>query len=185
MNNTTHKRILWITRTGILVALLVVLQYATAGTSAFAGQYITGSCVNAVLAISVLTAGLWSGVTVAIVSPFCAKLFGIGPALVQIIPAISVGNLVFVLCLYFLIGRKKRTAPFEIAGLILAATAKFATLYLLVVKFIIPMLSSGLKEKQIAMLSAMFSYPQLLTAIIGGTVAILIAPVLKKALRKN
>ncbi len=185
MNHKTHNRILWITRTGILVALLVVLQYATAGTSAFAGQYITGSCVNAVLAISVLTSGLWSGVTVAIVSPFCAKLFGIGPALVQIIPAISVGNLVFVLCLYYLVGRKKKSIAFQITGLILAAAAKFATLYLLVVKFIIPMLSSGLKPKQITMLSAMFSYPQMVTALIGGAIALLIVPTLKKALKKK
>ncbi len=184
MKNTTHNRVLWITRTGILVALLIVLQYATAGTSAFAGQYITGSCVNAVLAISVLTTGLWSGVAVAVISPFCAKLIGIGPALIQIVPAIAVGNLVFVLCLHFLIGRNSKSVPVQVVGLVVAAAAKFVTLYLLVVKFIIPMMGS-LKEKQVAMLSVMFSYPQMVTALVGGAVALLIAPTLRKALRKN
>ena len=186
MNHTTHDRILWVTRTAVLVALLVVLQYVTAGTSAFAGQYITGSCVNAVLAIAVLAAGLWSGVTVAIISPFCAKLFGIGPALVQIIPAISVGNLVFVLILYLLVSRKEASPLWQrFLGLVVAAALKFATLYVLVNKVIVPMLASGLKPKQIAMFGVMFSYPQMITALIGGTIALLIAPTIVKAIRKN
>ena len=48
-----HKKILWITETAIMLALLITLQWATASTQAFAGQYITGSCVNAVLAVTV------------------------------------------------------------------------------------------------------------------------------------
>lgn len=179
-----HDRILWITRTGVLIALLVVLQWATSGTQAFAGQYITGSCVNAVLAVAVLAGGLWSGVTVALISPFCAKLFGIGPQLIQIVPAISVGNLVFVLALYFLIGRRQRSILLQAISLIVSAAAKFLMLYLLVVKFIVPMLSANLKPQQIATFSAMFSWPQMVTALIGGAIALSILPVLKKALKK-
>ena len=180
-----HDRILWITRTGVLVALLVVLQWATSGTQAFASQYITGSCVNAVLAVAVLAAGLWSGVTVALISPFCAKLFGIGPQLIQIVPAIAVGNLVFVLALHFLIGRRSRSILLRALGLVIAAAAKFLTLYLLVVKFIVPMLADNLKPQQITTFSAMFSWPQMVTALIGGAVALAILPVLKKAIRRN
>ena len=179
----THERILWITRTGILVALLVVFQYVTSGTQAFAGQYITGSCVNAVLAVSVLAAGLWSGVTVAFLSPFCAKLFGIGPQLIQIVPAIAVGNLVFVLVLYSLIGRSERKMWQKAAGLMVAAAAKFLTLFLLVVKFIVPMLAANLKPKQIETFSAMFSYPQMITALIGGALALAICPIMRKAIK--
>lgn len=171
--NTLHQRTLWVTRTGVLIALLVVLQWATSAL----GQYVTGSCVNAVLAIASLAGGLWSGVTVALLSPFCAKLFGIGPQLVQIIPAIAVGNLVFVLVLHFICRKQK------IVGLICGAAAKFGTLYLLVVKFIVPMLAENMKPQQIATFSAMFSYPQLITALIGGSVALAIVPVLKKAIK--
>ena len=46
-----HSRVQWITRTAVLAALLVALQWATAGTQVFAGQYITGSLVNCVLGI--------------------------------------------------------------------------------------------------------------------------------------
>lgn len=184
-NNTNHEKVLWITRTAVLTALLVVLQWATAGTKAFAGQYITGSCVNAVLAVAVLTSGLWSGVTVAVLSPFCAKLFGIGPQLIQIVPAISVGNVVFVVLLHLLLTKKQWNLPIQLGMVLAAAAAKFLTLYLLVVKFIVPMMSASLKPKQIAMFSAMFSYPQLITALIGGVIAVLIAPVIKKALAKQ
>ena len=51
------KKLLWITETAIMLALLVTLQALTKGF----GQLVTGSCVNAILAISVLVGGLGSG----------------------------------------------------------------------------------------------------------------------------
>lgn len=188
MSNKTSAsssgRIRWITRTAALTALLLALQWATAGTQAFAGQFITGSCVNAVLAVAALLGGLWSGVTVAVLSPFFAYLLGIGPKLIPIVPGVAVGNLVFVLALYFFMGSSQKPVIQQAIFLILSAVAKFATLYLVVVKCIVPMISDGLKPKQISVFSAMFSWPQLVTALIGGTVALLILPLLKKAIRK-
>lgn len=185
MNNVFRKRILWITRTGVLAALLVVLQWATSGTQAFAGQYITGFCVNAVLAVAVLAAGLWSGVTVAALSPFFAFLIGVGPKLIQIVPGIAVGNVVFVLVLHFIIGAKKQPIWRQAVGLAAAAAAKFAALYLVIVRGIVPMMAADLKPAQIATFSAMFSWPQMVTAAIGGGVALAILPLLRKALEKN
>ena len=54
------KKIRWITETAIMLALLVTLQALTKGF----GQFVTGSCVNAVLAVAVLLAGLWVGTPV-------------------------------------------------------------------------------------------------------------------------
>lgn len=181
---TTKDKILWITRTGMLAALLIALQWLTAGTSAFAGQYITGSCVNAVLAVAALAAGLWSGVVVAILSPFCAFLLGIGPQLIQIVPAIALGNLVFVLAMHFFVGTKPKPVLNQAVGLALSAVAKFAMLYIAVVKVFIPVMGPALKEKQIATFTAMFSYPQMITALIGGALALLIVPVIRKAIKK-
>ena len=93
MNSTAGRQALWITETAAMTALLIVLQIATKA----AGQYVTGTCVNAVLAVSVLTVGLWSAVAVALLSPFFAFLLGIGPQLLPIVPSIALGNLVFVL----------------------------------------------------------------------------------------
>jgi len=41
-----------------------------------------------------------------------------------------------------------------------------------------------LAPKMLKLLPGMFTWPQLFTALIGGAVALLIAPVLRKALRK-
>lgn len=180
----SHCRVMWITRTAVLVALLIALQWATAGTQAFAGQYITGSLVNCVLAVAVLFGGLWSGITVALVSPFCAFLLGIGPAMIQIVPCIAVGNLVYALVLWALAGRKEGAVWLHFAAVLVAAAAKFATLYVAVVKLVIPMLGEALKAPQVQKFTAMFSWPQLVTALIGGVLAMLVLPLLRKAIKR-
>ena len=53
---------------------------------------------------------------------------------------------------------------------------------MLIVKLVLPTL--GLAEKQVAMLSASFSWPQLVTALIGGVLAVTIAPAIRKAVKK-
>ena len=180
-----NKKIRWITETAIMLALLVTLQALTKGF----GQLVTGSCVNAVLAVTVLVAGLSSGITVAVISPVLAYLLGIAPQLVTV-PAIMVGNTVFVVLLHFIAGPKSAVLGQRIAGWFIAAAAKFATLYILVVKIICglaaaPLLAAGtLKEPMLKALPTMFAWPQLITALIGGGVALLIVPVLRKALHK-
>ncbi len=180
-----NKKIRWITETAVLLALLVVLQAATKSL----GQMVTGSCVNAVLAVAALLAGMGSGVTIALISPVLAYLLGIAPQLVTV-PAIMVGNTVFVILLRLITGGNSRPLGRQIAAWLVAAIAKFAVLYILVVKIICgiasaPLLASGaLKEPMLALLPAMFAWPQLATALIGGGVALAIVPVLRKALRR-
>ena len=169
------KKTLWITQTAVMLALLIVLQWLTKPL----GQIVTGSCVNAVLAVSVLFGGLWCGVTVAAVSPFCAFLLGIGPQLFAIIPAIALGNAVYVLALHFVY---KESLWSRIGALLNASLGKFGVLYLVVVELLCRVLP--LKQPQIDTFTAMFSAPQLVTALIGGGVAMLILPILKKALRR-
>ena len=172
MRNKTR----WITETAIMLALLVILQAVTKS----AGQLVTGSCVNAVLAVSVLVAGLSSGLTVALISPFVAFLLGIGPQLLPIVPAIALGNGVYVLLLHYLY--RKHTTLWQALALICAATAKFLTLHLVVVRILCNILP--LKQPQITTFSTMFTWPQLITALIGGALALLIAPAIRKALHR-
>lgn len=178
MKSVASRRVLYITETAVMTALLIVLQSVTKP----AGQYVTGTCVNAVLAVSVLAVGLWSGITVALLSPFFAFLLGIGPQLFPITPSIAVGNLVFVFLLWLLAGGKDLPLWRRGAAWITAALAKFAVLYLLVVKILCVVLS--LKEAQIATFTVMFSYPQLITALAGGGIALLLTPLLRRALKR-
>ena len=176
------KKIRWITETAIMLALLVTLQALTKP----AGQLVTGSCVNAVLAVATLVGGLACGLTVALISPVLAFLLGIAPQILTV-PAIMAGNCVYVVLLSLLCGKDlvKR-----IAAWLIAAVAKFAVLYLIVVKIICgvmapTLLAAGtLKQPMLKALPATFSWPQLFTALIGGAVALVIVPVVRKALHK-
>ena len=172
------KKTLWIAETAVMIALLVALQ----GLTKPAGQFVTGSCVNLILGVSTLVGGLWCGLTVALLSPFFAFALGIGPALIQIVPAIAVGNIVLVLVLWLICRKAKKLSPLSYGGAVVASVCKFAVLYALVVLLLLPLL--GLPEKQVAMMSAMFSWPQLVTALIGSFLAVTVAPVICKALHR-
>ena len=180
-----NKKIRWITETAVLLALLVSLQALTKDF----GQFVTGSCVNAVLAVAVLVGGLWSGVAIALVSPVLAFLLGIAPQILTV-PAIMVGNSVFVVFLHLIAGPKEAALGQRVAGWLLAAVAKFAALYFIVVKLICGVMADSLlaagtlKEPMLNALPATFSWPQLITALIGGGIAMVIVPVIRKALHR-
>jgi len=179
-----HGKIRWITRTAVLIALLIAVQWGSAFTQAFAGQYITGSLVNCVLAVAALLGGVWSGLTVALISPFAAFSLGIGPKLIQIVPCIALGNATLVLCLYAWFGKKMPKLWLRFCGVAVSAAAKFAVLFTAVVLVVIPWMGDALKPAQVQTFTAMFSWPQLVTALIGTTLAMLILPVLKKAMKE-
>lgn len=185
-----RKKILWITETAVMLALLVTLQALTKPM----GQMVTGSCVNAVLAIAVLLVGMSSGISIALISPVCAYLFGIAPNFVTVLP-IMLGNVCFVVLLRLIAGTSHKPIWRQPVALIAAAGVKFGVLYLLVVKVICGLASGALLGKKLGdivvlappmlkMLPTMFAWPQLFTALIGGAVALLIVPILRKALRK-
>ena len=179
------KKIRWITETAIMLALLVCLQALTKPM----GQLVTGSCVNTVLAISALVGGLSSGLVVALISPVLAFLLGIAPQILTV-PAIMVGNSVFVVLLSLLADKSGKKIVKQVIAWIVAAAAKFATLYAIVVLLICGVLSESLlasgalKAPMLKALPATFSWPQLFTALIGGAIALAITPVLRKALKK-
>ena len=184
------KKTLWLTETAVMLALLITLQALTKPL----GQLVTGSCVNAVLAIAVLLIGMSSGITVAVISPVCAYLLGIAPNFVTVLP-IMIGNVCFVVLLRLIAGKSHKPVWKQPVALISAAVVKFGVLYLLVVKVICGVASGALLGKKLGdivvlappmlkLLPTMFAWPQLFTALIGGAVALLIAPVLRKALHR-
>ena len=167
-----RKTTLWLTRTGILTGLLIVAQTVTAP----AGQIVTGSAVNAVLASAALLGGLSCGITMAAVSPFLAFSLGIGPQIFAIVPAIMAGNCVYVLLLALL---AKGSLLRRLTALAAGSCAKSLTLYLLVQLLcrVLP-----LKPPQIEKFTAMFSFPQLITALCGGAVALVVVPLVRRGL---
>ena len=173
-----RSKIKWIAETAIFIALLVTLQAVTKAMS----QFVTGSMVNLLLVTATLVSGLVSGLTVAAISPFFAFMLGIGPKFIALVPFVALGNIVLVL-VWGLLCQKNMNTKTMTAALVLGAVLKFAALYGGIVKFAIPTLLA-LPEKQAVVMGANFSWPQLITAVLGGFLAMLIAPTLKKALKK-
>ena len=182
MQKQTNSKILWMTRTAIFIALIIVSQAVTAPLG---NTLVTGSIVNLILIVAVMTCGPACGLSAAAVSPVMAKLLGIGP-LWALIPFIMAGNIVLTLVWHF-IGNKSfknkhnnRYAAY-ITALVAAAVSKFAVLYFGVVRVAVPLLN--LPEKQAAVISATFSVSQLITASVGGALAVILLPQLKKAIK--
>ena len=180
-----NKKLRFITETAIMLALLVTLQALTKGF----GQLVTGSCVNAVLAVSALVGGLGCGITVALVSPVLAYLLGIAPVIVTV-PVIMAGNATYVFLLWLLCRRADNQFWKYCIGWLVAAAAKFAILYLLVSEVVCGILAPSLlsagvmKQPMLKALPVTFSWPQLFTALIGGGIALLIVPIVRKALHR-
>lgn len=189
------KQIRLITETAVMLALLICLQWAGSMIpDQMTKQLVTGTCVNSVLAVTVLVVGLFGGITVALISPVCAFLLGIAPNFITVAP-IMVGNTCFVLLLRLLVGKDMKPLWRRPVALAAAAAVKFAVLYVLVVEVICGAASGALLGKKLGsvvllappmlkMLPVMFAWPQLITALAGGAVALLIVPTLRRALKR-
>jgi uncharacterized membrane protein len=177
-----HEKVLWITRTAVLIAITVVLQ---ALTLQLGNQFITGSIVNLMLILAVMTCGLATGLTVSAVTPVLPTLLGFGP-LWPIVPFIALGNMALVTLWHF-IGNRNIGNNIYIAyimALVAGAVAKFLVLFFGVSRLAVPVLLS-LPEPQATVISGLFSYPQLITASIGGVCAIILLPLLLKAIKQR
>lgn len=179
-----NKNVQVVTRTGLMIALVVVFQYLSSivlGTlPQMAKQLITGSLVNMMLALSVSLVGMWPGAAVGVVSSVMATLLGIGPVFPIITPFIAVSNAIYVVILSPGFGRAAASGVKKLTSLAVAAVAKCGFLWVCV-----PLALRAIPEAkppQIAMMTLMFSWPQGITALCGGLIALALAPVLRKAI---
>ena len=174
------QKILWITRTAGLVGMLIAFQMATVS---FGNIVITGSIVNLMLIVSVMTCGFASGLSVAVISPVVAKFFGIG-AFWVFIPFIAAGNIALIWFWHFVgninMGRKYTA---YVVALVCAAIAKFLVLYIGIVRIAAPVFLR-LPGQQAAVISYTFSILQLINTSIGGMLAIGLLPTLKNILER-
>lgn len=183
----------------VLIALLLVLQIITKP----AGQIVTGSCVNMILALSAFCLTLKSAIIISIISPFLAFFIGVGPVFFPITPAIAISNMIYVILIYA-IDKNIKIKHFNfitklfiknentinknvfiknILSIIVASFLKFFSLHLLVIEFICTFFINSLKPAQINTFSIMFSIPQLITALIGGTIACIISKIILNILK--
>ena len=173
----------FITNTAMLLAVIIVVQMIGTLISDSFRNLVVGSLVNACLLIATAFAGIWSGLIIAIAAPYMSLINNhatIAPFLVLFAPFIAMGNFIFVLSFYLL--RKKS----KIAGITAGAVLKFAFLYAAILVFFIVIKNMDLTaiakfEKPLTLL---FSYPQLITAFIGGAIAFSVIKLLKNQRRE-
>ncbi len=153
------KKTRTLTRTAILLAIALVFQFVKMG------QLITGSGINAVLIIASQMCGLPWAAAIGLITPFMAVVLGVTPpVMIVVVPYIVCGNVLYVLT-YSLLKKRSR-----IVGVGVAALLKFGLLYSVVNYFL------TVKPP----IKAALSFPQLLTALIGGIIALIIIKVLEK-----
>jgi MFS family permease len=183
MSENLNGAIRRITLTGILLALLIGGQVLLGLITGPLSQFIVGSWVNLIIAVTALTIGWPYALALAMASPFIAFMLAIAPPFIEFTPFIALGNGIFAMAMFF--GSKvKLPDRFKIAwGLLtvtIAAGTKTALLYTTIVLLIMPTLN--LLPAQTTAFTAVFSINQLITALIGGALAILSHIPLKHAL---
>ena len=182
-----RSRIIWITRSAVLIAMIVAVQAATIALAAIPmlRQYVTGSVINLILIVSVMAVSLPTGLIVGIVSPIFASLLGVVPGWQwPLVPFIALGNVVLVAA-WHLIGKRSIVNKYVTRCITIGVSAviKFSVLYIGVVQLMLHVLE--LQQPQINALSTAFSITQIFTAIIGGVLATLVLPVLSKAIKPD
>lgn len=167
----------FITRTALLLAIAIAFQIF--GKFIPYNNFIVGPIVNAVLIVATAIAGIWSGTAIAVIAPLVSAFTNkapIAPLILGFSPFIILGNFVIVLAFHLL--RKKN----KVLGVILGAILKFAVLYTAITIF-----TSAVQMKpQVALtLTNLFSWPQLITALVGGAIALAVLATVGKRLESE
>jgi hypothetical protein len=177
------NKVLFLTQSALLLALLLTVQLLTRSY----GQIVTGSLVNLILLTATFIVGWDGGLIVGMVSPFTAYIMGVGPAFIQIVVFIAIGNCLFV-TVAWLLSQRTISNPKKIfvsgISLLVAAVVKMIFLWIGLVELALPLIP-GLSSKQIDIISASFTWPQLITASLGGMWALLVVPALQRLTKKS
>jgi hypothetical protein len=155
-----QTNIRWLSRTAILLAIALVFQMGGFP------QFITGPLINTVLYLAAMIVGWQGGMLIGILTPVIASIRGIlPPPLTPLIPFIALGNSILVILFFWLLSKNK------IAGIIIASLVKFLLL-VSAVKLVVQVPPA---------IAQMMSLPQLITALAGGAIALVLAHFFKKA----
>ncbi len=154
-----------LTRTGVLITVLIIVQYF----GFFTG--IRPVLVNLVLAFAAFTLPPAASLMVAAISPLLAFIMGLGSLFLPMLPVIIASNLAFVIfCGYFTGNYSK--VHMHILGCILGSFLKFFILFFSVL-YLIPYFFPVYNVKYKALIT-LFSFPQFVFALIGSLLALII-----------
>lgn len=168
-------------KSALLLAIAVVMQLIGRFVPSIINQFLVGPVVNAILIIAAFICGTGWGVAVGVLTPVLALLVGqLNPLLGAFIPFIMVGNaLLVVFCgLFKKISKEKFQLKFAAIGILIGAFAKFIFMYLSATK-LIHIFGLNFAPKIVKQLPLAMGTIQLITALIGGALALIILSIFK------
>lgn len=181
MNDKTKKLVY----AAALLAICIISQFLK-NLSVF----ITGPIINACLIICVMTAGFQYSIILSIITPITAAIIT-GNPLMKMVPAvlpfIALGNVVIVVCVYFLKDKIKKPLGFPVSmviGSLLKALVMWLTLSLWIIPTMVPGVAPKLVDK-IPVFQNTFSMVQLITALIGSVLAYIVWIPVRKTIEKS
>jgi len=133
----------------------------------FHSQWMTGPIINATLLLATVLIGPMEAILLGLMPSAVALSTGLLPLpLAPMVPFIMIGNAVFIVIFHYLRGQN------FVFRLGISAFLKFAFLHLSVTFAMSKLLDTGL----VAKLAVMMSWPQFVTAVMGG---VIIYPIIK------
>jgi len=162
----TGTRLRFITYTAMMLALTIVVQNLRLliGSNWYS-TVIIGTLINFILLFSSEKVGVWGSVIIAVIAPIIATFQGhISP--IHLAPVVVIGNLIFPLVYWYL----KKINSWLAVGI--GAIAKSAFLFFAVKMVIDTLIIPNANNANVMSLatSAQYTWPQLLTACLGGVI---------------
>jgi hypothetical protein len=171
-----HRNVNDLMKASLFLALAIVFQVV--GKS-FPGisQFFVGPAVNAILILTAVICGGFYGVLVGFLTPLLAFLTGqLASALGPFIPFIIIGNILFVFSFVIL---NKQGKYGKYLGILIGALIKYIFLWISASKLIL-LFNLNMPAKVANKLAIAMGVPQLVTAIIGGAIALMLIEILRK-----
>lgn len=163
----------------LLLAICVVSQFFKNMS-----VYITGPVINACLIICVLTAGCGYAILLSVVTPITSFIITGSPimsAIPLIIPCVMVGNAILVICVA-LLKEKPNGKIGKPMSMIIGSLAKAIFMGTVIAMLIIPAMLPEKMAPMMKVFQTTFSVTQLVTALIGSALALVVFIPLKKFL---
>lgn len=167
-----------ITVSAIMLAICIASQFFKN-----LSVYITGPVINAALILTVLYAGLACGIILSIITPVTAFFITGSPVMAAIpamFPCIMAGNTILVLCVALLKGKFGTKAGFPVS-IVIGSILKGLFMGVVISLIILPNMLPEKMAPMLKVLQLQFSLTQVVTALIGGVYAFIIAAALRKA----
>jgi hypothetical protein len=171
-----HRNVNDLMKASLFLALAIVFQ-VVGKTFPGISQFFVGPAVNAILILTAVICGGFYGILVGCLTPLLAFLTGqLASALGPFIPFIIIGNILFVFSFVIL---NKQGKYGKYLGILIGALIKYIFLWISASKLIL-LFNLNMPAKVANKLAIAMGIPQLVTAIIGGVIALMLIEILRK-----